>query len=453
MSSFIRVHDEGGGIRNCIVPENLSAIVDANSITGLTYKYKRDFQIKKFTVADNMESAATEWNNNRTGCTLANDASIILDKADLSNSLKVSVTGSYLRFQRSLASPMTMTGTVNLWVYFVNDPNFGSSIEFWTTTDNANWATKYVKYYWACNTSVRKGWNCLSMHTAEDSTTTVATITSAGGDTLGGAINGFKIIANSMNVGTVFHIGGIFWGGSARPNVLVNLDDGSSGQWNIFNIFRARGIPLSLAIITSKIGQTNYLTWDQLDYMYSWGCDIIPHSVTHPPGGLSGLSLEDAKYELMQSRQTLLDHGYSRTSSIFAWPENAYVSTVGVDLINLAISVGYKLSRGSSRRDLPTAQGIDNPMRLPSADIGGRTLAQILKILDAAERYKQTNILYGHRLTGTVTTPASGGTPPVNGLEWYWSDYVALADDIASRYTNGTLTPITMSELAVECRY
>ncbi len=346
-----------------------------------------------------------------------------------------------------------MSGTINLWMYFDADPEFGGSVEVWFTTDNANWATKYVKYYWTCNTSLRKGWNCLSLHTAEDTTTSVATITSAGGDTLAAALNGCKIIFNSMSTGTIVRIGGIFWGGTARPNVLVNLDDGASSQWTTFNIFRARGIPINLSIITSKVGQTNYLTWDQLDQMYAWGCDIIPHSVTHPTGGMDASTVSDATYELTQSRQVLLDHGYLRTADIFAWPQNDYVSSVGVDLIALATSLGYKMCRGSTRRDLPTAQGIDNPMRLPSADLGGRTLAQVLKVLDAAELYKQTSILYGHRLVGTATSPASGGTPPADGLEWYWSDYVALADSIASRYTAGTLTPITYSELKAECRY
>lgn len=417
------------------------------------YRYKRDFQTKPFTVLDDMSSAATNWNNNRTGCTLSDDTSVILEKDGLANALKVTVSASYARFQRNLASPVTMNGTVNVWVYFDADPEFGSSIEVWTTTDNANWATKYVKYYWVGNTSIRKGWNCLSMHTAEDTTTTLATVTSAGGDTLGAAINGVKIIANGMSTGTVFRIGGLFWGGTARPNVLVNIDDGASSQWTIFNIFRARAIPLSLSIITSKVGQANYLTWDQIDQMYAWGCDIIPHSVTHPAGGLDALSVDAAMYELETSRQTLLDHGYSRTADIFAWPQNDYVSSVGVDLIALAASAGYVMSRGSARRDLPTAQGIDNPMRLPSVDLGGRTLAQVLKILDASALYKQTNILYGHRLVGTATSPASGGTPPADGLEWYWSDYVALADSIATRYTAGTLTPITYSDLMAECRY
>lgn len=444
------------GLARRVTPEPLPSLQNHKqehaSLSAAGYRYKRDFQTKPFTVLDDMSSAATNWNNNKTGCTLSDDTSIIREQDSLLNALKVDVTGGFVRFQRTL-TPVTMTGTIHLWVYFDADPTFGSSFEFWTTTDNANWATKYVRYVWQSNSYLRKGWNCLSLHTSEDTTTTSATITTAGGDTLGAAINGLKIVTNSMVSGDVFRVGGIFWGGTARPNVLVNLDDGASSQWTIFNIFRSRGIPLSLSIITSKIGQAGYLTWDQLDQMYAWGCDILPHSVTHPAGGLDAMSAVDVLYELTQSRDTLLQHGYHRTSDIFAWPQNDYVSSVGVDLIALATSVGYKLARGSARRDLPTAQGIDNPMRLPSSDLGGKTIASVLKLLDAAVLYKQTNILYGHKLIGTATSPASGGAAPADTLEWYWSDYVALADSIASRYTAGTLTPITYSDLMAECRY
>lgn len=434
--------------------EAMQVRMGLDGIAGpLGYHLKRNFMTKKFTILDDMASAATAWNNNKTGCTITDDTTIIREENEAVNALKVVASSTFLRFQRQYASPVTMTGTINVWIYFDSDPTAGMTFEVYFTSDYTNIATKYIKWYYPGDTYLRKGWNCLSLNTAEDTTTTAATITSAGSEAWANAMNGCKIIANGLATGQTFRVGGIFWGGEARPNVLINLDDGGSSQWTTFNIFRARGIPINLSIITSKIGQANYLTWDQLDKMYAWGCDIIPHSVTHPAGGLDASTLSEAITELQQSKDTLISHGYVRTSDIFAWPQNDYVSSVGVDLIDLAASLGFKLTRGSTRRDLPTAQGIDNPMRLPSVDIGGKTIAQVLKVLDAAELYKQTNILYGHKLVGTATSPASGGAAPVEPLEWYWSDYVALADSIASRYTAGTLTPITYSELKAECRY
>lgn len=415
--------------------------------------YKKNFQTKKFTVLDDMASAATNWNNSLTGCTLSDDTTIIREENEAVNALKVTISAIYARFQRQFGSAVTITGTVNVWVYFDSDPTPGMTFVVYFTSDYTNFTTKYIKWSYPGDTYLRKGWNCLSLNTADDGTKTWATITSEGAEAWTNAMNGVKFVANGLATGQVFRIGGVFWGGEARANVLVNLDDGAESQWTIFNIFRSRGIPLSLSIITSKVGTAGYLTWDQVKQMYSWGCDIIPHSVTHPAGGLDATDAAVTKYEIEQSRNTLLERGFPRVADVFAWPQNDYVSSVGLDLISMATAAGYTMSRGSTRRDLPTAQGIDNPMRLPSADVGGKTLAQVLKLLDAAEMYKQTNIIYAHKLVGTATSPASGGAAPANTLEWYWSDYVALADSIASRYATGTLTPITYGELRAECRY
>lgn len=123
------------------------------------------------------------------------------------------------------------------------------------------------------------------------------------------------------------------------------------------------------------------------------------------------------------------------------------------DLVALARSSGYVMARGSTRRDLPTAQGIDNPMRLPSADFGGRTLAQAKALIDSAITYGQTNVFYGHKLVGTATSPASGGTPPVDALEWNHSDYVAFADYLAAKIAAGLVNDITISDLMSNCRH
>ena len=144
----------------------------------------------------------------------------------------------------------------------------------------------------------------------------------------------------------------------------------------------------------------------------------------------------------------MLEWGYSRAADIFTWPENAYDSNnPSIDLIDLARQAGYVACRGSKGSYLPTAQGIDQPMRLPSVDLGGKTLAQAKKYLDAAELYGQTVIVYGHRGAGTETTPAAGGTPPANTIEWYLSDYAALFDDAADRVEAGRIDVGTYSDL------
>ena len=105
------------------------------------------------------------------------------------------------------------------------------------------------------------------------------------------------------------------------------------------------------------------------------------------------------------------------------------------------------MTRGSQRRDMANADRLDNPLRLASADFGGKTLALALKLLDSAEKYKQLNIIYGHKIVGTDTVPASGGAAPGDTLTWNRSDYLAFADSLADRITAGTIQNVTYSDL------
>lgn len=415
------------------------------------YKPKTDYLTAAFSVVDDMSGAAAAWNNNRIGCTLSDSTDVVREQNGVSNALHVAITGAYARFQRSFASAVTFSGTVNTWLYFDADPPNGSSVELYFSSDA--FATKNIKYSFPQANGFRKGWNCLSINTADTSATTGATITVTGGESFANAMNGMRIVFNSLATGQMLRVGGIFQGGKAKANVLLCFDDQYDSVWTIFNILRARGIRASLGIITSRVGTAGRSTLDQLKEIYDWGWDLCSHSVTHPAGGLAGLSEADALYELHESRDYLLRNGLSRTADCFVWPQNAYVSSVGVDLVALARSVGYRMARGSIRRDLPTAQGIDNPMRLPSADFGGRTLAQAKSIIDAAILYGQTNIFYGHKIVGTATSPASGGTPPVDTLEWNHSDYVAFADYLAGKIAAGLVEAITISDLMASCRY
>lgn len=454
-------------LRACRAAQGVSTVyAEVNQLTGgvklragdrdamqspQIYKPKTDFATAAFSVVDDMSAAATSWNNNRTGCTLSDSADVVREQNGVANALQVAITGAFARFQRSFASAVALSGTVNVWLYFDADPTNGSSVELYFSSDA--FATKNIKYAFTQANGFRKGWNCLSINTADTTATTGATITNTGSESFSNPINAMRIVFNSLATGQVLRVGGVFQGGKAKANVMLCFDDQYDSVWTLFNVLRSRGIRASLGVISSKVGTSGRLTLDQLKQIYDWGWDLCPHSVTHPAGGLAGLSEADALYELQESRDYLISNGLSRTADCFFWPQNAYVSSAGVDLVALARSVGYMMARGSTRRDLPTAQGIDNPMRLPSADFGGRTLAQAKSLIDSAIMYGQTNIFYGHKLVGTATSPASGGTPPVDTLEWNYSDYVAFADYLASKIAAGLVNDITISDLMASCRY
>ena len=408
---------------------------------------------KRAAVVDDMTNAATVWSNTKTGCTLTDDAASARLDLGAKSALKIDVTASWARFHRNFSPAMTFTGPIALWMELDFNPTSGVNLYF--TSDAAqNFAAKNVRVLLPFN-GLKKGMNCIVIHPAEDGSTTNKTLTPTGGDSLANAITGLRIEFNNWEGRTV-KIHGLYHGGKSRPMVIFNWDDGDASHWTIFNMLRQRGMVGNFSLITGKLrkGYPAYLTDAQLDTMYNYGCDFLPHSETHPSGGLAVLSAEAAMYELTESRRKLLEWGYSRAADIFTWPENAYDSNnPSIDLIDLARQAGYVACRGAKGSYLPTAQGIDQPMRLPSVDLGGKTLAQAKKYLDAAELYGQTVIIYGHRGVGTETTPPAGGTPPANTLDWYLSDYAALLDDAADRVEAGRIDVVAYSDLRQMFRF
>lgn len=419
----------------------------------LTREYPIRRLKKRAAVVDDMTNAATVWGNAKTGCTLTDDA--VSARLDLGakSALQIDITASWARFHRIFSTPMTFTGPIALWMELDFSPTSGVNLYF--TSDAAqNFAAKNVRVLLPFN-GLKKGMNCIVIHPSEDGSTTNKTLTSTGGDSLANAITGLRIEFNNWE-GHRVKLHGLYHGGKSKGLVLFNWDDGDQSHYTIFNMLRQRGLVGNFSLITGKLkkGFSAYLTDAQLDTMYNYGSDFLPHSETHPSGGLAVLSAADAMYELTESKRKLIEWGYPRAADIFTWPENAYDSNdPNIDLIELARQAGYVASRGSKGSYLPTAQGIDQPMRLPSVDLGGKTLAQAKKYIDAAELYGQAVIIYGHRGVGTETTPAAGGVPPANTIEWYLSDYGALLDYVADRVEADAIDVGTYSDLRQTFRF
>ncbi len=65
-----------------------------------------------------------------------------------------------------------------------------------------------------------------------------------------------------------------------------------------------------------RIHSTEFMNWDDLSQLLSWGHEVGSHTVTHP--NMSTITLEQAKYELNASREILT----ARLGQVkhFAWP-------------------------------------------------------------------------------------------------------------------------------------
>ena len=111
-----------------------------------------------------------------------------------------------------------------------------------------------------------------------------------------------------------------------RPLISFTDDDGKAGVYTKWlPILQEKNIPLSLCIITGKIGSPGYLTWEQVqDLQNNHGCEILSHTVSHNNINAHATNKTWIE-ELKQSKQTLIEHGLNVRG--FAYPNGGYWGT------------------------------------------------------------------------------------------------------------------------------
>ena len=90
--------------------------------------------------------------------------------------------------------------------------------------------------------------------------------------------------------------------GTARA--AITFDDGTSSQFeHAAPALRARGMTATFYVITDRVGQPGYMSWDQLRTLRDWGMSIGSHTRSHP--FLSELAAGPLRDELAQSKAAL----------------------------------------------------------------------------------------------------------------------------------------------------
>lgn len=104
------------------------------------------------------------------------------------------------------------------------------------------------------------------------------------------------------------------------PKIAIRWDDGHKSLYPFaMNLFALNNLPSMALVVTDKVGEPGYLTWEQLSEMKAKGWEVGSHSKTH--ANLSAASDKQLLEELKGSKKTLEDHGYNVSS--FAWPFGA----------------------------------------------------------------------------------------------------------------------------------
>lgn len=519
-------------------------------ITEQRPPYKKDnFYKKRYTQLDDMAAAVGSttlgWTKFTGTCVLANSKEHVFSPLGCSNAMKLTSLSSFERVQKNIPGIVPSAGTLMVPVYITEMPVDYSpvpptlptyqtaSIQVILSVDSGFATTIATSLNLTSAQFLRAGWNCLQWDTNDDGTlNTTGNPAWVYGGTAPGTkdtvYNYMRIVLGGfqpLNTTTpVVHIGGVFQGGKATPQVMINVDDGHVDTMAIAAAAQRFGLRIASSVITGTVGQGAQMSWAQHKNMSDAGHDIIAHSRTHPIAGFDSLTTTQLASELLCG-QDLIANGLGRVADVIAFPENATN-----DVVNAATkAAGFTLARASKPGWTHTATGLDNGMMVGSRDVGGKTLAQVKKYLDSAQTYNCLQIIYVHRIyttaiqsmtysNGVVTVNANGhgysnghtaiqagadqaeynvaglvenattnsytfkvtgtfsaatatsananlrtyspnfpantgttGTPPANTLYWYWSDYLALLQEIADRRDAGTITPVVYSNILDRC--
>jgi peptidoglycan/xylan/chitin deacetylase (PgdA/CDA1 family) len=132
--------------------------------------------------------------------------------------------------------------------------------------------------------------------------------------------------------------------------VSLTFDDGYATEYSTRTMLSSRGMHATFFLNSPRIGgDSNYMTWPQINDLYADGNEIAGHTAYHPV--LTQLDVNEAQREICYDRANLLARGFPVTN--FAYPYGAYNATIE----NLASGCGYNSARTTNQFGLSCAPG------------------------------------------------------------------------------------------------
>ncbi len=144
--------------------------------------------------------------------------------------------------------------------------------------------------------------------------------------------------------------------------VAITMDDGYSSVYHhAYPILRRYGVPATVFIVTSKVGDAGHVSWDEMAEMHENGIEFESHTVHHLD--LTMLPVDVLDYELGQSKRTLEARLLDDVSSI-AYPAGRYDEMVMSRMASAGYTAGWRKDGGPVRPH-------DNVYALPRISIRG----------------------------------------------------------------------------------
>jgi endoglucanase len=125
--------------------------------------------------------------------------------------------------------------------------------------------------------------------------------------------------------------------------VTIQFDDGVADQYGALATLNEHGMHATFFVNTGVVGDPAHMTWTQLQDLSAAGNEIAGHTLTHI--NLKPLKTADARLEVCQDRNNLVEHGFQPTS--FAYP----FGTFDDGTKQVVRDCGYNSGRGVSGVD------------------------------------------------------------------------------------------------------
>jgi peptidoglycan/xylan/chitin deacetylase (PgdA/CDA1 family) len=119
--------------------------------------------------------------------------------------------------------------------------------------------------------------------------------------------------------------------------VVITLDDGYLSEYTqAIPILKEHGYPFCVFVFTRSVGAHNFMNWDHLRQIRSFGGEVGSHTHTHPH--LVDSSAEEIREEFFRSKK-ILEKNLGVDVKWFAYPFGDYDNTIRA----LGTKAGYKL--------------------------------------------------------------------------------------------------------------
>lgn len=217
-----------------------------------------------------------------------------------------------------------------------------------------------------------------------------------------------------------------------NSTVIITFDDGSKTVYdNAFPTLKKNNQRAVAYVVASRPGKSsnNYMNWSDLTKLYNLGWDISSHTVNHVD--LTTLSDLRLIYELKESRNILMSHGFTRSDKFIAYPFGSYNEKV----VKAVKENGYAMGRTIERQNISSKENYLYTTKVFELH-NDTSIAATKNAINETIRYNGNLILVYHMIVPdeymTQTTQVKK------------SDFKIISDYIASR--NDDISVITMSE-------